>query len=295
MLYNLSMKVPGDCWLNMSFNKAYGFIAQQFKGELRSDGVWYITRDRPGVPYDSYGTLAVTDKSTYKFITKEFSPVKGTITFNKAFDNPAIDLSAEYIGSHPGGDIKIVIKITGSRFDPRLAFEMYKKNPQTNQFDRDNRPEDQVQNDIFFYLGTGVLPNDNGASTAVANIGSSSATSLGSELASRILNNVLASTSLKNNIRSIGVEYGGANVGVKGSVTASLYKDLIIRGGGGTNSLGSYSGDFSLEFPLSTFWSFVGSENFLTRVEGRYNDINQTLVQQPTYLGRFMYRIPFSK
>jgi hypothetical protein len=294
MLYNLSIRVPGNCWLNMSFNKAYGFISQQFKGELRSDGVWYITRDRQGVPYDSYGTLAVTDKSSYKFITKEFSPVKGTITFNKAFDNPSLDLSAEYIGSHPKGDVKVGIKITGTRFDPRLAFELYTKNPQTNQFDRDTRPADQVQNDVFFYLGTGVFPNDATASTAVANIGASSTYSLTTQYLSSVLNNVLASTSLKNVIRSFGVEYGGAGIGGKGNVTLG-YKDFVIHGGAGQNSIGTVTSDFSVEFPLSTFWTFPGSENILNRVEGHYNDINQTLGQRPTYLGRLMYRFSLSK
>ncbi|MBS1902853.1 MAG: translocation/assembly module TamB domain-containing protein [Bacteroidetes bacterium] len=293
MLYDMNIMIPGDCWLIITFPQAYGIFGTQLKAELKSDGPFHFYRYEPKADYGSTGTLRLTERSSYTFI-KEFTPVKGTMQFYKALDNPTLDLSAEYTGSYGPGDIRIRMLVGGTRYDPSLRFELWQKNQQ-GEYVKRTEPQEQQRNESFFFLATGMLPNDANAASAVSTLGSikdKSGYSIGSSFVSSALNNAIASTSLKDYIRSARIEFG-ANNAVKVNATLNVYRDIVLRGGVSNAGFGNAS-DFSLEIPFSTFLTFQEAQNIVFQAEGHINSSIQSLVAPPAYVGRFGWRIPLN-
>lgn len=285
MLYNLGITIPGDFWLNINFNRGYGLSFEKLRAELRSNGVVNFFRDKQGGKYETYGTLRLTEQSSYSLI-KEFTPT-GTVEFQRALDNPTLDITADYVGTHLGTDVKIRLIIRGTKNDPRISFEIYKKNSQ-GEFVQDIRAQEDIKNDALFFLATGSFPNDPQAGNALKNVGNG----YSSQFLNTIIGNVLASSTLKSTIRSVGLEFG-ENASTKLKLAVG-YKDIIIQSGstfGGT--LGGNL-DYSVDVPLSTLFSFKEAKNLILRGEGHTNINNNTstsLSQQP-FLGSFLWRIP---
>src|SRR5205823_7427438 len=129
---------------------------------VKSDGNVFFLRNEPGEEFRTSGTIRLTERSSFKFFTKEFTPVTGTITFIKDISNPELDIAAEYTGQHTiptttppvSEPIKIVLLVHGTRNDPQLTMELYRKNTQ-GDFIKDPRSQDLVSNDVLSYLATG--------------------------------------------------------------------------------------------------------------------------------------------
>ena len=106
---------------------------------------------------------------------------------------------------------------------------------------------------------------------------------------SSALNNYLTKNSL---LRGVGLAYNGA-FATKLNLTFG-YKDVVLNADAATNATGSLSSsDFSVEIPFSTFLSFPDAHKFLFMGESHLgtDPFSQTLVQQPLFLGRFLFRI----
>lgn len=290
MLYDLRISIPGNLWFNINLSKLYGVMKQQLIAEIKTDGTLTFIRNEAGADYNVDGIITVTDKSTYTLV-KEFSPVSGTISFVKEIDNPTIDITAEYTGQHktPSVDetIKIKLIVLGTRNDPKLTMELYRKNSQ-GDFIRDFRPDDQVRADVLTFLTAGNFASDTpgqNTNNGFANAGFS----VGSGILSTALSNYLSKTGF---IRSVGLEYGGA-LASKVKLTAG-YKDVIFNVGTQISSTtGSFtSGDFSVEIPFSAFATFSGANKFLFTGESHLgtDPLSQGLTQQPLFLGKILFR-----
>ncbi len=292
LLYDLHISIPGnDVWFNVNLNKLYGVVKEQLHAEIKTDGTLSYIRNEPGTAPETDGVITLTDKSSFTFI-KEFTPVTGTITFVKELGNPVIDITAEYTGQHrtPGGVdevVRIKLIVEGTLNEPRLTMELYHKNNQ-GDFSRDYRQQDQVQADVLSYLTTG-----NFASDAPGQSSNNGLTTAGFSAGSGIVSSALSNLTKSDYIRGIGVVYGGA-AGSKLNFTFG-FKDVVLNIGGGfntTTSPGLTSSDFAVEVPFSTFFSFPNAHKFLFRGESHLgtDPFAQTLVQQPLFLGRFLFR-----
>ncbi|HET9137516.1 MAG TPA: translocation/assembly module TamB domain-containing protein [Candidatus Kapabacteria bacterium] len=293
MLYSLNIKMPGDFWLTIPFDRGYGLTGEQLKAEMKSKGNLTFKRDRAFSDYELTGTLVLTDNSSYKFL-KEFKPVSGSIDFQGDLGNPQLDLKAEYIGSHSSdawGDVKIVVNINGPKSDPRISFELWKESKGTGIYVKDARTPAEIQKDATYFLLTGNLADDNKTTTAEK----ISTTALASGLysgANAIINQFLP-TSAKEYIRTVGIEQGEYSQ-TKLKLTAALQGFTVKYGGSyGNNGQGSqqYTQDLSLEVPFSSFATFHGADNWLILIEEHLNSTSSgSLFQQPPYMGTLQYR-----
>ncbi len=287
MLYYLKITIPGDFWLNINFNRAYGLTGEQLKAELQTLDTLKFSRFTAGASYNFNGTLSLTDRSSYKFI-REFSPVTGKISFDRELDNPSLDLVAEYTGTHLLPDdkeeeLRVRLLIKGDRYNPQLTFELYRKSS-TLQFEKDIRPQDQIQNDVLYYLATGSLPTD-----ASTNAGGNFSRAASSSLVSSVANNLIGSTSLKDYIRSVGFEYGETGTRFKANLN---YKSLSLRYSGQYNNNASTTNLVSIRTPLSSIIKTDWAKSFL--LEGEYyNDNNASglLIRQSPVTGKILFQI----
>ena len=292
MLYDLHISIPGnDVWFNVNLNKLYGVVKEQLHAEIKTDGAISYIKDETGGAPETDGVITLSDKSSFTFI-KEFTPVTGTITFVKELQNPVIDITAEYTGQHrtPGGvdeTVRIKLIVEGTLTEPRITMELYHKNNQ-GDFSRDFRQQDQVQADVLTYLTTGNFASDTPGQNS-----NNGLTNAGYSAGSGILSSALTNLAKSDYIRGIGVVYGGA-LGSKLNLTLG-YKDVVFSLGGAINTTtGNFtSSDFTVELPFSMFFSFRNANKFLFRGESHLgtDPFAQTLVQQPLFLGRFLFRI----
>ncbi len=290
MLYSLNIRMPGDFWLTIPFDRSFNLTGEQLKAEMKSQGTLRFSRDRAFENYKLTGILTLTENSSYKFL-KEFKPVSGNIEFQDDIDAAQLDLRAEYIGSHENtddqtGDIKVLILITGTKNDPRITFELYKKSLTTGEFVRENKSQGEIQKMASYFLLTGNLPGE----SKPVNAGNLPANVAYSGL-STVLNEYLNSTSAKEYIRSLGLEQG-EYAQTKLKLTAGLAGTTFRYGGAfGGNDLTRNSQDFSWEIPFSRFANFNHADDVRLLIEAHYNNSSSSsLFQQPPYMGTLQYR-----
>ena len=291
MLYALNITAPGNLWITLNFSKFYGLFDMILTAEIKTDGILTFTRSEPGESYSYDGNILLTDKSTFRFYNKDFSPVTGSINFTKG--NSTLDIIAEYTGPHKisgSGDeiIKIRLTITGTITEPELAMELYRKNGQ--EFVKDLRTDDQVRADVLSYLATGTLAGDlpGGNNTnAFAEAGSSIISGQVSRLASNYITHIPF-------FKSVGLELGGSSLIQNLKVTGG-FKNFLISYEGKTNSIsGILSNDVTAEMPLSdVFPGSIANKIFImAEYHANATSGNSGLTQQPLFLGRAFLRLP---
>lgn len=283
MLYALNISSSGNLWITLNFSKFYGLFDMILTAEIKTDGILTFTRSEPGEIYSYDGKILLTDKSTFRFYNKDFSPVTGSIDFVKG--NSTLDIIAEYTGPHKvsgSGDetIKIKLTITGTISEPELAMDLYRKNGQ--EFVKDLRTDEQVRADVLSYLASGTLAGDQQGG-ANSNPFADAGASILSGQVSRFASNYLSQTGL---IKSFGLELGGASVIQNLKVTGG-FKNLLFSYGRTTNSgSGVISNDFTAEWPISDNLSVTGEYHPNTSFG------SSGLTQQPLVLFRGLYRFP---
>ncbi len=295
LLYDVSLNMPGNTFINIYFNRGIALTGEALFAEIRSVGDFSIKRNNPGDQLLFVGTLQLTNQSSYKFL-REFSPVTGTLEFFNDVANPTLNLRAEYIGtSNSSGQdeqIKIVLIIRGTPNEPELTMELYRKNSSFGAFEKENKPQDEVNTDVLVFLSTGKLPS--GLSNAEKLNVAASLNSVLPSFASSYFNNLIGTLSLQRYIRNISFESGSSIASSKVKLTAGL-GDVTFRVGTGKLNEQPLAGEYTVEVPLSQFFNFSLARNVIFQFQASNYDLETlkaALIAPPTFVGTVEFRIP---
>jgi hypothetical protein len=295
LLYDMSISIPSDVWIDIYFNRALGLTGEQLNAELHTDRSLRLTRTQSGAPLQILGELSVTDRSSYKFI-RDFNPVYGTLSFYKDITNPNLDLTAEYEGKHESRNdyYKVQLKITGTAMLPLLQIQMYKRNDVTGNYEKLNSPPDEQQTDALLFLAQGSLRSDlddQQKFNAVNNL----LNPIGFKFAGSLLNSLIGNTELSNYIRNVSFEEGSAVLVKKVKLTGG-YQKLKINVGQQLVSTSDGSSDYTIELPASQFFSFPYANNLILFGEAHVLSASSqqtSILSKPAFGGSILIRIPF--
>ena len=154
--YTLTIQTQGIVQIRMIFNAATN---EELFADL--NGKLELSKEKNNVRLT--GTINVSDKSNYKFY-KQFD-ASGTLKFTGKPDNPELDITATYTGSHlkpetPGqkettvpATEKVVVSlaISGTRYDPKIKIGLSTFDDNNNETAADRRRRvrrDFVSSDI---------------------------------------------------------------------------------------------------------------------------------------------------
>jgi hypothetical protein len=290
--YDLQLRVNGDSWVTIPFSGVFGILGAQVAAELRTDEPIFVHRgDEPTTTVT--GDLTLTPSSYFRFY-QTFNIINGKIAFRQNFDNPEIDITAEYIGTHTtqdgqDQDVKIDLHITGTKAQPNLLATIYRRDASSGSFSfwEDGTP---ALEDVTYYLLTGGSFKSDLSEQAQMQVLSRAASSLGSQFFNTLLSNMFGSSTATNFIKSASLKFG-SSVGVQ--LTAG-WRNVTIRANI-NQATDPVHADYTIDVPLSTLTNFPTSRNILLQFQIH----NQTsvgsagaLAEQPTFLSKLLYRIP---
>lgn len=290
--YDLQLRVNGDAWVTIPFSGVFGILGAQVNAELKTDEPIYIHRG-DDLTTTVTGDLNLTPNSYFRFY-QTFNITTGKISFRQNFDNPEIDITAEYIGNHTSSDgqdqeVKIDLVINGTKAQPKLTAYIYRREATSGSFALWESGQ-EAEEDVIYYLLTGGSFKSDLNEQAQIQVLSKAASSLGSQFFNTMLSNMFGSSTATNFIKSASLRFG-SSVGLQ--LTAG-WRNITIRYNTASASDPLHA-DYTIDVPLSTVTNFRTSKNILLQFQIH----NQTSVgtagsfaEQPTFLSKLLYRIP---
>ncbi len=153
--YNLTIQTQGIVQIRMIFNAATN---EELFADL--NGKLELSKEKNDVRLT--GTITVSDKSNYKFY-KQFD-ASGTLKFTGKPDNPELDITATYTGSHLKAETaaqkettvpateKVVVSlaISGTRYDPKIKIGLSTFDDNNNETPRTG----DIESDAISFLLT---------------------------------------------------------------------------------------------------------------------------------------------
>ncbi len=285
---NLRLNTEGTAAITIPFG-GLQILGSQLRAELKSGGTVKIDRG-DNLNSQASGAFELSPNSIFTFV-QNFTIPEGSIQFTRNFGNPALDIKAEYIGTHQNGSssppqAKIDLDVTGTKNHPIITAMNYQQATLGGDFEvRTERSADEAEQDAIYFLTTGgYFKND----LTGANSGSAYTKmlpALGGQLAANLAANIVGSTSSQFAIRAASFS-AGSNAGAQ---ITGAYRDITIKLGAG---VGSYGLNLATDISLSTFWPDPIARNFLIEVQANDNPTNSnagTLTQQPSFLTKFIY------
>ena len=288
---DLRITTEGNTSILFPFGGAWGVLGSQLNAELAPGGALTIQRGN-SLDLIANGGFDLTQNSSFTFY-KPMSITEGRITFTKNFTNPNIDITAEYVGTHPrptGGstNAKVVLRVTGTKDQPILTAENFDEIAGTFQPIPEASPE-AAKEDAIYFLALGQFRTDLN-STENANAANALLPNLGAGLLADVVNNF--STSQQFAIRAANLTFGNGALG--GQITGA-YKNVTIKIGGYTYNPNAPANPYGLnvttDIPLSSISSASAARTMMMEVQ--YNSSPTTgasiLAQQPTWLSKFVW------
>ncbi|HWF43684.1 MAG TPA: hypothetical protein VG537_03485 [Candidatus Kapabacteria bacterium] len=282
---DVQARIEGDTWINIPFNGLFGILGAQLNAELRSDGPLTIERG-PDLISHVTGAIDLTPNSTFRFY-QTFNITSGKISFIDNFNNPELNIVAEYIGPDQvtHNQMKLEMNVTGTKNSPLLIAHIYSQSA-GGTWDLVQESNTEAQSDVIYFLASGgflkrELPEAN-QGQFLAN----AYQSFGTQVVSSMIGSLSGSTSSAFAIRSAQLSLGTTNTL---GLTAA-YQNITLHYSTVTND--PLQADYVIDVPMSEVTSGWAARNMLVEIQlhpGGGVIVPGSLVQQPYFLTKFVW------
>jgi len=306
--YNLTVETQGTTAIKMIFTPA---TSEELYAELEGS-VSVINNN--GVP-SVYGEITVLPSSYYYFFRK--FEADGKLKFVGQWDNPELNVTARYESRYAGSAttdqsksltsfeaqkfpydqrVVVILDITGTRYDPRLAMSLKAQRPGTtgdenlDDWSRQARGGD-VQSDAISFILTGKFRDDltsNEQRDVASSVGATAGNTLTSSVVSGFLTDVLRREFPA--IRSAEFSYDNGRPNVR--VTGEAFKGRFQVGANLQDQEGRGRFDPNLRYQISVGEITANRSLRNLFIELQRRDINFN-DDRKTYETRIYYRFSF--
>ncbi len=253
--YDLDILMEKNIIVNVNMNS---LTREELNGEFQ--GNLKLDNKTPDRRFQLFGRLNIVGDSYYRFY-KNFSLKNSYLDFNGDYNNPELNIKAEYknISTTPENTQEImfvVLDISGTRYQPKLTLSLRNDNGT-----QETGPEAQTKAISYLLFGAPKLVG----STALGNLGNN----FGSGLASSLLYEALRS--IAPFVVNTEVIYNGGNLSSTDIKITSAFGDAIVKFGGkilsNINNL-----EVSIEYPLNKLLNINVSNNLLIQISRSYSN-----------------------
>ncbi len=254
-----------------------------------------------------FGDLTI-QRASYNFF-KRFN-AEGKISYVGDFVNPNLDITASYDGTRKirdtsgtgmetTEDVAVTIKITGTRFEPKLAMSMKIAGYDYVQYPNSWAKSNDLQSDAIQFILYGSFPLTTSQKNDVANdvrstVGTSLLSSATSLLTGTLSDFLRTQTGF---ISSVELNYGsGESIGQRADIRLSgVAFNGLWRYGGKILTDPLSNANFSLLYSFGTLFSNPSLRNFMFELERRVQDVSmgQTNISKGVNSARLFYRFSF--
>ncbi len=302
LAYSLTIQTQGIVQVRMIFNAATN---EELFADL--NGKLELSKEKNNVRLT--GTINVSDKSNYQFY-KQFD-ASGTLKFTGRPDNPELDITATYTGSHlkpetPGqkettapSTEKVVVSlaITGTRYDPKIKIGLSTFDDNNNETQRTG----DVESDAISFLltstpGTPGKFRDNLTSNDKQGIANSLGGSIGGSLISGFTNTLLSGVMqdfLRANnftaLSNVEILYSGTSPDLRlNGVVGNAYWTF---GGKVFNDINN--ANVSVQWSLGSIVQNDNLRNVMFEVDRKSDPLETVDFRRPTDGARVYYKFAF--
>ena len=256
--YDLDIKMEKNIIVNVNMNSlTREELNGEFMGNLKLDN---RTPDRR---FQLFGRLNIVGDSYYRFY-KNFSITNSYLDFNGDYNNPSLNIKAQYKNIRTTTDntqeiMYVDLDIAGTRYKPELTLSL------TNDVGtKETGPEAQTKAISYLLFGGPVIASNLGSS-ALTNLGNNVGSGLASSLLFEALRNIAPF------IVNTEVIYNGGNLSNTDIKITSAFGDAIVKFGGkilsNINNL-----EVSVEYPLNKLLNIDVSNNLLIQIARTYSN-----------------------
>ncbi len=300
--YNLTIQTQGIVQIRMIFNAATN---EELFADL--NGKLELSKEKNNVRLT--GTITVSDKSNYKFY-KQFD-ASGTLKFTGKPDNPELDITATYTGSHVKAETaaqkettvpateKVVVSlaISGTRYDPKIKIGLSTFDDNNNETQRTG----DVESDAISFLLTSTPGSpgkfrDDLTSNDKQGIANSLGGSIGGSLISGFTNTLLSGMMqdfLRANnftaLSNVEILYSGTSPDLRLSgVVGNAYWTF-----GGKVFSDINNANVSVQWSLGSIIQNDNLRNFMFEVDRKSDPLETIDFRRPTDGARVYYKFAF--
>jgi hypothetical protein len=300
--YNLTIQTQGIVQIRMIFNPATN---EELFADL--NGKLELSKEKNNVRLT--GTINVSNKSNYKFY-KQFD-ASGTLKFTGKPDNPELDITATYTGSHVKPETatqkettvplteKVVVSlaISGTRYDPKIKIGLSTFDDSNNETERTG----DVESDAISFLLTSTPGSpgkfrDDLTSNDKQGIANSLGGSIGGSLISGFTNTLLSGMMqdfLRANnftaLSNVEILYSGTSPDLRLSgVVGNAYWTF-----GGKVFSDINNANVSVQWSLGSIIQNDNLRNFMFEVNRKSDPLETIDLRRPTDGARVYYKFAF--
>ena len=300
--YNLTIQTQGIVQIRMIFNPATN---EELFADL--NGKLELSKEKNNVRLT--GTINVSNKSNYKFY-KQFD-ASGTLKFTGKPDNPELDITATYTGSHVKPETatqkettvplteKVVVSlaISGTRYDPKIKIGLSTFDDSNNETERTG----DVESDAISFLLTSTPGSpgkfrDDLTSNDKQGIANSLGGSIGGSLISGFTNTLLSGMMqdfLRANnftaLSNVEILYSGTSPDLRLSgVVGNAYWTF-----GGKVFSDINNANVSVQWSLGSIIRNDNLRNFMFEVNRKSDPLETIDLRRPTDGARVYYKFAF--
>jgi hypothetical protein len=218
--------------------------------------------------------------------------------FHNNFTNPDLDITATYVGTHhnhrTGTDDqgKIEISLTGPKDQPDITTTISTDESGSFEPIAETSKESALQDAIYFLATGGQFKNDLDP-TEQQSILAKISTNVSTQLFSSMIQSYLGSTGSQFAIRQASLTLSG------GAQLTAAWRDIVFHFNlsKGTTVNGVSSGEsqnFEIDIPMTMFNVSPTTRNMELQLQYNMNpsgSASTSLVQQPLFLGKFVYTL----
>jgi len=285
--YSVNVVTEGPLRINMPFSS---LSQEELNAKLNIDAL--RVEKWSGSP-KFVGEVTLGAESYYNQFGKRFKAT-GSLIFTRDPQNPDLNLRgvfSDYHTNKESGDrrkVFVLIKITGTRNKPELAWDMV-----WDSEDSQSRPvAGDVQSDALSFILLGVFTDELSGSDRgrIADQYSAITNALGSSIASAAATEFISKVGLQDVFKR--VEFGGIGTEETRVKVTSEIGRAILTYDGKVRDLGS--SDIVIEFPLNMFIPDFGFGNMVVQFSRRTtNNAMETGIstqENSVYEGKILYR-----
>ncbi|HMQ97755.1 MAG TPA: translocation/assembly module TamB domain-containing protein [Ignavibacteria bacterium] len=252
--YDLDILMEKNIVVNVNMNSlTREELNGEFQGNLRLDN---RTSDRR---FQLFGRLNIVGDSYYRFY-KNFSIGNSYLEFNGDYNNPALNIKAEYKNVRTVDNNQeitfVVLDISGTRYQPKLTLSL-----RNNDGVKKEGPEAQTEAISYLLFGGPIAQG----STALGSLSNNVSSGFASSLLYEALRNIAPF------IVNTEVIYNGGNISNTDIKITSAFGDAIVKFGGkilsNINNL-----EVSVEYPLNKLLNIDVSNNLLIQISRTYSN-----------------------
>lgn len=252
--YDLDILMEKNIVVNVNMNSlTREELNGEFQGNLKLDN---RTSDRR---FQLFGRLNIVGDSYYRFY-KNFSIGNSYLEFNGDYNNPALNIKAEYKNIRTVDNNQeimfVILDISGTRYQPKLTLSL-----RNNDGVKKEGPEAQTEAISYLLFGGPIAQG----STALGSLSNNVSSGFASSLLYEALRNIAPF------IVNTEVIYNGGNISNTDIKITSAFGDAIVKFGGkilsNINNL-----EVSVEYPLNKLLNIDVSNNLLIQISRTYSN-----------------------